>query len=118
MIMTREITGIPKNFDELLEALVHTLQQQAQPVTGLDLAQLTSDLTAERTERQQDIELTAKARSFHQEFGDNQTQRYKRFRKAIQVLRAINIDHPEMLKALLVFKRTHRKSSQKQDQAA
>jgi hypothetical protein len=110
--------SVPRNFDDLLEAMVHTLQQQAQPISGVDLAQLIADLAEQRQERQQDIELTAKAQSFHKDFTDKQAKRYARFRKALSVLRAMNCDHPEVLTALNVFKRTCRKSDKKQTQAA
>jgi hypothetical protein len=100
---------VPKQFDEQLEALVTYIGQKGWTITSLDVSELHADLAQQRGDRQKDLDLVRQAGEFRQAFLAGQTERYRRFMRALEVLRAAHRDDPEVQKALEQFKRVSRR---------
>jgi hypothetical protein len=101
--------GVPREFDEQLEALATYVTQKGLTTTGVDASELTADLARQRNDRQKDLELSREAMAFHKAFLTAQSERYGRFIKALKVLRAAHRDDPEVQSALRQFKRRVRR---------
>ena len=77
---------------------------------GIDMAQYQKDL-AEQTEQQlKDDVLKAQAREHHAQFLSDQHERYTRFQKLLNAMRAIYRDDPVMQSMLAEFRRARGRS--------
>jgi hypothetical protein len=101
--------GVPREFDEQLEALATYVTQKGLATTGVDASELMADLARQRSDRQKDLELSRESNAYHKAFLTLQSERYSRFMKALKVLRAAYHDDPEVQSALEQFKRRMRR---------
>jgi len=103
--------GVPKRFDDQLEALLGYIGQKGWTLTGVDVSELAADLTNQRAERQTKLDLERQTASASEAFFRNQAARYGRYMKALEVIRAAHRDEPEVQKALAQFKREVKKAA-------
>lgn len=107
---TTPYVGVPRDFDDQLEALITYIQQQGWTITGLDEGRLAEDLVQQRADRQRHFDLERQMASFRQAFLAAQSERYARYMQALEVLRAAHRNDPEVQKALAQFKRRSRRA--------
>ncbi len=103
--MPKDIAGVPKTFDDQLEAFVAFLKANKISGIGIDAKQLEADLKDQRTEKQADLDAERSYRTIHRAFLEHQTERYARYMTAVNVVRAANRGNQSALKALAQFKR-------------
>ncbi len=103
--MLKKNTSVPKIFDEQLQSLLAYIKEKNWTLLGIDLKVLEDHLQKQREEKQKDLELERKYLEFHQQFSENQSERYSDYMKTVEVLRAAHRDDPEILRALEQFKR-------------
>lgn len=119
--MNNRPTPVPNNFDDQFEALLTRIKSEGwDKKFGIDVKTLDVDFKTQRTEKQKDHELQQNYQAFHSAFTASQSERYQRYMKALEMLRAAHRDQPDILKSLVGFKRksTPRASKQAKTEAA
>ena len=100
-------SSVPRNFDENLSALIARIRAEGwDKKHSLDVKTLDADLKTQREDRQRDQELEQSYLQHHRQFLGEQADRYQRFMKTLQVLRAVYRDQPAVLQSLALFKRS------------
>lgn len=98
--------SVPRNFDENLSGLIARVRSEGwDKKHSLDIKTLDADLKAQRDDRQRDQELEQSYKQHHRRFLGDQADRYQRYMKTLQVLRAVFRDEPAVLRSLDLFKR-------------
>jgi hypothetical protein len=99
--------SVPRNFEEHLSGLIGRIRTEGwDKKHSLDTKTLETDLKAQREDRQRDQELEQSYKQHHRQFLGDQAERYQRYMKSLQVLRAVYRDEPAVLRSLDLFKRT------------
>ena len=98
--------SVPRNFDEHLSALIARIRAEGwDKKHSLDVKTLDADLKTQREDRQRDQELEQSYKQHHRRFLGDQADRYQRYMKTLQVLRAVYRDDASVLRSLDLFKR-------------
>jgi len=101
----------PRTFDDDLAGLVSLYKSKKWSFSGVDLAQLQSDVTAQRTERTQHDQLQAEFEHVHSSFGQAQEQRYQRFSAALNAARGAFRNDKAVTASLNRFTRSARRAA-------
>ncbi|MCK9460344.1 MAG: hypothetical protein M0R80_11965 [Proteobacteria bacterium] len=107
-----------KTFDDLLEALVFLIQAKGWELSGVDLAQLETDVEAQRTERIEHDAAQSGFLALHERFAQAQDARYQRYATALAVARSVFRNDKAVLVELERFKRVAKGSKKAPSEAA
>jgi hypothetical protein len=100
----------PKTFDDDLAGLVNLYKAKKWAFSGVDLALLAKDVSAQRSERTSHDQLEAEFSHVHETFGQAQEQRYQRFSAALNAARGAFRNDKAVMALLDSFKRSTRRA--------
>lgn len=102
---TKVTSGVPKTFDEQLEAFISFLKTNKISGLGIDIKQMETDLKTQRDSRQRDLEAQRQYERIHREHLVGQSDRYARYMTALSVVRGAYRKDQSVLRSLEQFKR-------------